>query len=177
MSQTSDLRAYLETLAAQVGPDSVPGHILNHGRGFEATELLADEEEFVSRIKWKDCAIKQCWRNSQSNALTLPETAGITLRYVEGYVLPPRSMVIEHAWLSVNGKVVDTTIRITGETYTRVRGIFPAGWEYWGVEMDPQVCVHALEHNTAVALIDDFECGWPIIPERYAKTKRRSRAA
>ena len=165
--------AYLRSLSETAGDDSVPTHILTHGRAFQSAELLPHEDAFADRILWDDCPMKECWRNSQLAALTLPPEPGITLRYVEGYVLPATSIPVEHAWLSVNGKVVDPTLRIVEQPYRRIRGVFPEGWEFWGVELLPEQCEHSQEHDTVGPLIDDYLCGWPLIPARYEKVKRR----
>ena len=77
----------------------------------------------------------------------------------------------------MNGKVIDPTLRVTGQPYTRIRSVFPPDWAYWGVEMQPQACEHALQHDTGVALIDDYECGWPLIPGRHPALKRRLTSA
>ena len=174
MSTAQELEQYLQSLAQHTGTDSVPGHILKHGRRFASTALDDLEQAYCAQIDWRSCRIKQCWWNSQTVALTLPEMPGMTLRYVEGYVVPGISVAVEHAWLSLNGKVIDPTLRITEQPYRRIRGLFPDDWAFWGVEMEPQMCEHALEHSESTPLIDDHRCGWPLIPRRHSNVSRRA---
>ena len=116
-------------------------------------------------ISWKQRAAKQCYLNSQMEVLTLPPQSGIVLRYVEGYVDPGIGHAIEHAWLSVNGKVVDPTMRVDTPS-GRIIGLIPDGWTFYGVELKPEACQHLLEHDASISLIDDYQCGWPYILDR-----------
>ncbi len=159
----SRLAEHLKSLAVALDPASVHAFVAGNGRDFQREELTGEERKFVSLIPWKSRKPKQCYLNAQMEALTLPETPGITLMYTEGYVDPGMGACIDHAWLSVNGKVVDPTIRVQGEP-GRIIGLFPEGWGYYGVEIEPSRCLISLERGRAVPLIDDWENGWPMIP-------------
>lgn len=169
----SPIAHYLKDLAELGEPHSVPNHILQQGREFPSQELTPVELDFIANIAWDQRAEKQCYYNAQIEALTLPSSPGITLRYAEGYVDPGLGIAVEHAWLSVNGKVVDPTIRLRTRPTDRVIGTIPDAWGYYGVEMDPEECRHVLVHGASAPLIDDPECGWPKIPGRNQRTRRR----
>ena len=153
---------YLEQIVQFENGRMSPMHyIWKKGRSFDSKELTDVEREYVKRISRGEYPIKQCYRNSQIVALTARLSPETDLRYVEGYVDCGVGIPLSHAWLSVNGKVVDLTIRVDGQKYKRVHGIMPDDYEYYGVEMNPRECKHCMEHGTHISLIDDWECGWP----------------
>ena len=158
----SRLVKFITLLAETNGQHSPPGYILEHGREFQSEELTDLEIGFTDRIQWDRRAEEQCYHNCQTEAIILPPMIGITLRYAEGYVDHGIGIAVEHAWLSVNGKVVDPTIR-TDDPQQRILGVIPDQWSYYGVELEPDACLHALAHEAAIPLIDDPECGFPHI--------------
>jgi hypothetical protein len=86
-------------------------YVLKNGRVYEPNALDEYEQRIVfdaARIARKrGCAFppKECFANSQ--ALVLGGNGQI--KYVEGFF---RSVIpIHHAWASINGKVIDTTMR------------------------------------------------------------------
>lgn len=171
----TSIPAYLEQIAALASKPSVYDHIARHGRSFSSQPLTPEEAAFVARIQWDLRQSGQCYFNAQIEALTLPSVAGISLKYVEGYTGGSGRFPVDHAWLSVNGKAVDPTLRITpqGQIVTRrqlrcvpeyrVAGVIPTSWEFFGVELEPEQCWHSLHHGAAIPLIDDWECRWPLI--------------
>ena len=66
------------------------------------------------------------------------------LLYAEGFLGFGSSYAIPHAWLSLNGKVVDTTVRPQESGDQRVMGTIPRGWEYYGVELETERCIQVL---------------------------------
>ena len=161
---TSPIVRFIAILAQCSGPRSAPEHILRQGKEFISQTLTEAELDYAAMIQWTRRAEKQCYYNCQVEAILLPATTGITLRYVEGYIDPGCGIAIDHAWLSVNGKVVDPTVRLKQVMSDRVIGVIPSKWHYYGVELQPEACRHALVHQAAVSLIDDHECGYPLIP-------------
>ena len=152
---------------------SVHGYVLRHGRTFKSQPLTVEEREYIDLCGWPEHQMRQCWQNAQTAALTMPPGDGMTLLYVEGFVGTGLGIGINHAWLSLNGKVVDTTIRIDhrkrGTAKNRPLGEFPEGWEYYGVELDPSECMHSQEHRDGMGpLIDDWLCGWPLLARDQA---------
>ena len=146
-----------EFTKGRINPTS---YIYKNGRYFESQKLTDVEQKYVKQISRGNYPIKQCYRNSQIVALTTRPT-DITLQYVEGFVDAGLGLPISHAWLSVNGKVVDLTLRIKNESYKRVHGVIPDNYEYYGVEMNTDECKHCIKHGQHISLIDDWECGWP----------------
>ena len=161
-TKDTHLTHHLKMISEIAGPASVEAYVIRNGRRFESAELTDREMEYVRHIQWNRRPPKQCYWNAQMEAMTLPTVTGIDLKYVEGFIDPDVGFGLDHAWLSVNGKIVDITLRI-GDTDDRVVGHIPEDWEYIGVEMDPKVCFHIIEHQTSVPIIDDTLCGRPMI--------------
>lgn len=88
-------------------------YILAHGRTFEPAPLTDEEYKAVlegvrivrrRRRGWK-FPRGECFNNSSKLALAMPDV----LKYTEGFF---RSLIpIHHAWITINGKVVDMTQR------------------------------------------------------------------
>ena len=79
---------------------SLHQYVARHGKPFESTELTAEEEALISQIDFRNCQPRQCYRNCQMAALTLPLPPGHTLRYAEGFFAMNWNIGIEHAWLT-----------------------------------------------------------------------------
>ena len=167
--QGSPMRDFLERIAAAQdehghGNLSVHRHVLRHGRSFVSQNLTTEEQEYIDRCGWREHEIRQCYHNAQMTALTMPGQKGMNLLYAEGFVGLGMEYGVAHAWLSLNGKVVDTTLRTQkGNDQTRVMGVIPEGWEYLGVELDPHECMHSMEHGRMGPLLDDWQCGWRLV--------------
>ena len=147
--------------------NNVPGHVLQHGREFIPQELNAQEIALFEGIEWQRYRPKDCFYNSQSLVLHLwvkHQDQDERLRYVEGYIttdslpVPP----ILHAWLSVNGKPVDPTLR-WGKWQQPNQGPDQAQLHYYGVEMEIDSLLHIIKHNAHISLLDDWQCGWPML--------------
>ena len=166
-TEETDLTHHLKMISEMAGPASVEAYVIRNGRRFESAELTDEEMEYITRIQWNLRPPKQCYWNAQMEAMILPIVPGIDLKYVEGFIDPDVGFGLDHAWLSVNGKIVDVTLRMR-DTDDRVVGNIPEDWEYIGVEMDPKVCFHIMEHKAAVPIIDDTLCGRPMIQKDLA---------
>ena len=147
----------------------VEEYVLREGHLFDSTEMTELEMEWIDTCYWTRHKKRECFSNAQMLALAawrIP--VEIELKYVEGYVLPNIVMPVYHAWLSINGKIMDTTLSPPGKVRKRNRifGNIPDSWEYYGVEMNPEKCKHIFNHNTHIALIDDWECHWPMLRAR-----------
>lgn len=167
MSQTS-LREHLKRLSGLVAEHhsqpTVYGHVHQHGREFTSEPLSREETRYIDTITWREHPPKLCSHNAQMAALTLPPQPGMVLKYTEGYILRNVPVPILHAWISLNGKLVDTTVRIGGESpLQRPMGATPNGWEYIGIEMDPKSCLHSLSHGQAISPLDGHLCRWPML--------------
>ena len=165
---TKSVTEYLET-RNKFGRKDPASYVYRNGKSFTSQELTAAEQKYVQRLSIGNYPIKQCYRNSQTVALKASIESEIVLRYVEGFVDAGIGLPLAHAWLSVNGKVVDLTLRVNNEAYKRVYGIIPSNYEYYGVEMDPAECAHCFKHGKYISLIDDWECGWPKLQAEYKR--------
>lgn len=157
------LRALDEAITAS-GCQSSPSlhqYVSRHGKEFESAALTAEETALISQIDFHSCLPRQCYRNSQMAALTLPPPPSHTLRYVEGFFSMNWGLGVEHAWLTLNGKLVDITLRRTNGQ--PILGVIPDAHEYIGVEMNPDLCRHIMGHRRHISLLDDYECGRPLL--------------
>lgn len=108
-----------------------------NGRFFENTQNFTDEEkEIVNQYDKADP--NQCYYNTQMIMNS------DTLDYVEGYITTlDTARPIPHAWLSLNGKVVDITLEEPDSTV------------YYGVSFDWKiVCKQLSERGHASPLIE-----------------------
>jgi hypothetical protein len=176
------LHAYAEELAALPRVRSidghpknrtreVPGYVLRHGREYESLMLTPDEMARALRAidragSGRSWRTRQCFWNAQRIVL-YGEDAG--LRYVEGYVLPrDGGGLIYHAWATLDGKVLDLTLRRKkprgrGRFRDRVLGAFDDR-AYFGVEIPAEDARDLLvETGNAGPLLDDWKRGWPLL--------------
>ena len=145
------------------GYPTVESFILQRGHRFKSQPLTPEERQLVMELPWRSHRPRECFRNAQSALVTT--RCWDTFRYVEGYLSPKTPFPVLHAWLTINGKVVDTTLRTNpDDDNERVYGIIPDGWEYYGVALPIQEIFHVYDkHKTHISLLDDFQCHWPII--------------
>lgn len=153
---------HIAHIAAATGPGTVFDYILHNGRLFDSRELTPEEQLYSQQIQWDRRQPNECFLNCQIEALILPQPPGIELHYVEGFLSNRTGYPVLHAWLSINGKVVDPTVPYDGPI-AKAAGIIPDGWQYYGVSLPTTLCEHAIEHGVAISLIDDWECHWPLI--------------
>ena len=168
--QDSPLTSFLARLAAQIKDTQLPdggvqGYVLKYGRLFRSQALTRDEQQFIDSLGWRRHRPNMCYQNAQTMALQAATTSRHRVLYAEGYVSPGINFPVPHAWLSLNGKAVDTTIRHpeAKDRRWRITGIIPPQWEYYGVEIDPRECLHSLQHDSPGPLIDDWLCRWPLL--------------
>ena len=157
MALAEFLESFVESTKSYDFPiETVHSFVFRVGGAFESRELTDAEREYLEPVRWENFPEKECFWNSQVLAFTLPEAEDMEIKYVEGYFSKGWGIGIIHAWLSLNGKVLDPTLGVFG--------ILPEGYEYYGVALDKNECDHSLDHHgKAVSLVDDYECQWPII--------------
>ena len=138
--------------------------ILEHGKKYESQELTEDEMELLKNVlqtqdRWK---MKQCFYNAQCIA----SSSNDSIKYCEGYA-DSLGLPMEHAWNTINGKVIDMTWKMNNDNKP-VLGVIPDGWEYVGVEL-PVSLVYDLHDKTGHAspLIADWENGFPLLKKRF----------
>lgn len=155
-------------------------YVLREGQDF-ASEPLTDSEMswLFALIGDSRFQIKQCYYNSQRLLVYtghVHNPDGHELRYVEGYALGVIPML--HGWLSLNGKVVDLTMRLRSKLrrqscvgrrrlQDRVLGEFPSDErQYRGVTFETDfVLARVVATGMMGTLIDDWQNGYPLLKE------------
>ena len=150
------------------GPISFGRYLKEHGQAFASQPLTPAEQAVADQIHWAGAEPNQCYRNATIDALTTRPTDEIVIHYVEGYFTSHPPMAIPHAWLAINGKVVDTTISAATAQgklpdYGRIAGQFPDNLQYFGVLLHPDFCHHVLKHGYSISIIEDYECQFSLI--------------
>ncbi len=180
------LKAYLDgmvrlrKISQQAPPEGyayrcMEEYVLQNGEFYESQPLTDDELKWLFEIiGTQRFAVKQCYYNSQ---ILLMNTVFLDnrheLRYVEGYAMG--IIPIPHGWLTLNGKVVDLTMRLRENLkrkspvnrkrlMDRALGEFPEEFEYCGVTFETKhVQQEIVRTGLARTLIDDWENQWPLL--------------
>ena len=149
---------------------TVHDYVLWHGREYPSLALTPEELERALRAvdragpprSWRR---KKCFYNAQRIAM-FGEDPG--LRYVEGYVRCGGGLLIDHAWATLDAKVLDLTMRRDkrrghGRFRDRVLGTFEDR-AYFGVELDTRLARERIvETGTSSPLLNDWERDWPLL--------------
>ena len=135
--------------------------IIKHGKEYESAELTSQETEMLQHVLKRQCdyEAKKCFYNAQSIGL-----AG-TIGYVEGYA-DSLGIPMEHAWNTINGKVIDMTWKMNNNGEP-VLGVIPEGWEYYGVELPHELINKMWSTGSSSTLINDWENGFPLLKEPF----------
>ena len=165
MSITTDFLHTVIALRPETNGIDRYSYMLANTREFESAPMTDAEREYVDMFNWDSHLPRECFANAQVVAWAtryIGPPEGIDIKYVEGYVLVAECpLPIDHAWISVNGKVLDTTLKVIGT--------IPDGWEYLGVELPLQAVDHAIvDHEAHISLLDDYACGWPLLQSATA---------
>lgn len=166
--------------------DPMAGYLTDNGKAFSHSECLTEEQkELVERMCLAfEPKAKQCFFNSQYMSLILGAQLGARLKYCEGFFCRKGGIPVHHAWLTLDGKLIDVTLTTNeysveqltafmedGEELPResdlsdcVLGVIPDGWEYFGVELDAEkVAQDFAEREKSFSVIDDWEGGFPLL--------------
>ena len=161
------VRQYLELLVGMRASDiSMEGLVLKHGVPFESHALTLAEIHIV-HTAYKKAAVrcafeqKECWWNAK--ALVKADKTG-ALRYVEGYAI--NMIPTMHAWVEINGKVVDLTWRKNYKEPGRFEnwrvGVFEPPLEYHGIVFTKEELAEFMPKHKG-SLIDNYEERWPLL--------------
>lgn len=145
-------------------------YVLDRGTVLASAPLTDDE--LITLLRAIDLTrmrfqYKQCFYNSQMVAAHDPTR---TLCYCEGYAIG-RSIQCHHAWLTINGKVVDLTWRTPkpnhkGRLRDRIFGVWPEHWQYIGIEFDTIAVLERMFGTGEVgSFIDDWKNGHPLLQQ------------
>jgi hypothetical protein len=147
-------------------------YVLREGKPYAPAVLTKAELAIVRAAMRKskcDFPQKECYSNSQT--LVMADKTG-QLRYAEGYALGV--IPVLHGWASINGKVVDLTLRTREENgeyrrpgrpfQDRVIGDFPPQRAYWGAEFDAEMVRQLmLRRDYLGSFIDDWKNDWQLM--------------
>ena len=159
------LQQLVEIMKGHKPPDFEYGttmeYFLRNGRLFPSAPLNQQEMAGLKHAlaMAKFYKPKQCYYNSQHMAIGNPK-----IRYAEGYLITDGlPLPIAHGWNVVNGKVVDFTMKHANGGKP-ILGELPAGWEYFGVEMDTSMIRDIWsKHKVSIPLVDNYEDGFPLL--------------
>ena len=149
-------------------------YVLDRGCPYGSSSPLTPEElnavlSVAGGRRWR---IKECFHNAQM--LAAMDISG-RLKYVEGYAIGHLVPVL-HAWVSVNGKVVDLTWRLEsrrrGSFGDRILGVIPEDRAYYGVEFGDTDLIRKRILSTGFAnpMIDDWQAGYPLLRQPRHKS-------
>jgi hypothetical protein len=138
--------------------------ILKHGQEYKSAKLTDEELDMLKNVLSRQCSykVKQCFYNAQSIGLTG------TIGYCEGYADSLGGIAMEHAWNTINGKVIDMTWKMNNKGKP-VLGTIPAGWEYFGVELPNKLVNKMWSTGKSGPLISDWENGFPLLLQAFTK--------
>jgi len=144
---------------------SVYEYVLENGVEFASSPLTADELKVLKgaiaghRLAYKP---KLCFYNAQHLA-----QRNRSCRYVEGFMMSRGIPIpIEHAWNSINGKVVDFTM-VHANGGKPILGEVPEGWEYLGVELATRMITSLWSRRgQSVPLVSNYLDGFPLLKRR-----------
>ena len=141
---------------------SVPDLLLKEGTKFESQPLTEEELAYLDKIKHATSRyrMKQCFYNAQDLASMFSD-----IKYVEGYLYT--IIPFEHAWNTLNGKVIDFTIKkVNGGK--PVLGIIPEGWEYHGITL-PTGSIRSFwaKHGLTDSQLSNYRDHYPLLKEKF----------
>jgi hypothetical protein len=148
-------------------------YVLQNGRVLESSALTEEEEAVVQaaidralKMGHDVTEMKQCFSNAQ--LLVICDHSD-ELIYHEGFAVG-RSIVVHHGWVTINGKVVDSTWKVKEPTSRSFLpqhpvGELPQGYVYLGVAIENEDYIsHRISHREIVgSLLDDWEGGYPLL--------------
>ena len=169
------VKGYLEMMVKMRGqmgkqPDGylykgVEDLLLQHGRQFQSQPLNAEEMDIL-RGTLENCSqykAKQCYYNAQRIAVF----SDGNIRYIEGVAFPGL-IPCDHAFNSINGKVVDLTWSAVNQNKKPILGVIPDGWEYWGVELDSQEINHYWsKYGMSDSFLQNYRENYPLLKKKY----------
>ena len=156
-------------------------YYLKNGSEFESQSLTSDEKEYLKLLPIAECLKKMCYQNAQRLLLFFPprgDKKKMQLQYIEGYatngILP-----VQHAWLSLNGKVVDPTFGPLDSLFRRkhrILGEFPPNFKYFGVVVsESHIREFIFNHQIWSSIVDDFMCNYPLLTKKSCQKRSEQR--
>lgn len=146
-------------------------YLLDRGHEYLSAPLTAEERKqvFAAVDNWgKRFKLGECFYNAQ---VLLFYDQAETLTYCEGYACGPAGMPVLHAWLAINGKVVDLTWRTEepnhrGRLPDRIIGVIPEGWVYFGFDVPRRTVIERLiDTEMSASFLEDWKAGYPLFKQ------------
>ena len=138
--------------------------ILKHGKFYEPQELKSHEALIIKKALKRIGFIpekKKCFYNAQMLALT--DNSG-QIKYCEGYALS--IIPLNHAWIEINGKVVDVTWEKDGGGH--ILGTFPDTKSYFGFNMsNSDIRKKQLKTGIACSFLDDYNDDFKLLRKPF----------
>lgn len=149
-------------------------YVVKHGVVMESSELTEAELEYIkatlaraSQLGQNVTEFKQCFANAQTMVLCQPE---YELVYHEGYAMGRALIPVHHGWVTINGKIVDSTWKLEHPTSRSVLpahpvGTIPEGHEYVGAPFENvEYIEHRINFREIIgSLLDDYEGKYPLM--------------
>ena len=143
-------------------------YVLHNGRLLPSQPLTEQERNIVFEAidrRGGRFPRSRCFSNSQR--VIFDDRSGLC-RYAEGYFLG-KSFPFLHAWVTINNKVVDLTLRLwpraRARLSDRVFGEYPEPvYAYYGIQFETDlVRKYMIRQSKFMSLIDNPEDEWPLI--------------
>lgn len=181
------MRTYLEQMVSFRGkpPEGYryscfEAYVLAQGRPYVSEQIPEkDKKRVLAAVNRNGLRfpIKECFANCLQFVLTC-RIRGLKVVYCEGFatsIIP-----IHHAWLNVNGRVFDPTLRLKHPApvnrdedlqTNRIWGDLQ-GREYFGVEFSDTAFLarRTLKTELFQSVIDDWQNNWPALKGTYDRT-------
>ena len=178
------MRDFLKLLSIHSGEIDIAGHVLAHGEEAVSAPLTEEQSKTASFLgSCFEAKPKQCFYNAQFLCLLALSRGELLsrLKYVEGYALGGSALAVHHAWVTLDGAVIDLTLstkKYSVEELTaylkngtplpresdlsdRVLGVIPEGWVYMGVEYDAgEIGREFVQREASFSVLDDWENDW-----------------
>jgi len=152
-------------------------YILDRGEPMVGEESLTPAQlDYLLTVAPSGCEPKLCFRTALLLTL-LADSDRIV--YVEGFALS-RSLPVPHAWVLLDGKLVDLTWSVRDEAtkdfldglpaqedlLDRILGVTPKGWKYFGVKFQRKMVREYFDEVDEVgSIIEDWERGFPLLKQ------------
>jgi len=139
-------------------------YLLKHGQEFTSQPMTPEEiQKVVKANEIRESQVRQCFYNCQFLAQCCRDFV-----YCEGVAVSV--IPTHHAWLTLNGKVVDLTWKldtpVTDRDVLQDRnlGTFNPPYLYFGIEVPGRNWFRWWKQHKdhAVPILDDWEKGWPL---------------
>jgi hypothetical protein len=162
--------------------------VLNHGRAMEVQRLTISEARRVAHMvargfeNSRACKPKQCYMNAQTligeyHMRTERHALGGSgnVQYCEGYAAEDGGpMLIGHAWITINAKVVDVTLRANGRWALRANGKWTRRTHsYFGVEVPYALLIENQQKTRCYCPVIEGPFKENLFPDVYSTLQER----